>query len=730
MRIQFLILSLLWTLISSAQSYTFQGTVGDPENHEPLVGATVVIPNTTVGVVTNPDGEFSFEYSKPEATVIAKFVGYEPDTVQLSAGEFQHIRLSAGQELEEVVVKGDIAFIDEANPIQTEVITEKELLKAPCCNLSESFETNASVDVSFTDAVTGTRQINMLGLSGRYVQINRENIPQIRGLVSRYGLSFIPGTWIQAIDVGKGAGTVVNGYESMTGQINLEFKKPEISERLYLNTYINSFGRLEQNANVTADLGEKWSTALLVHADYFGNELDGNDDGFMDLPKSRQFNVLNRYKFRNERVATQLGFHFLTDDKAGGQLGFGFDDDASTSTQYGYESQTRHFEFFGKTGLLFPHKPNKGFGFIYSARFTDVDQQYGRRPYEGTEKSVYLNGIYQNIIGNTLHQYKAGISYLYDDYDEAWTDSTFARTEHVPGLFYEYSYLPTDDFSLVLGTRVDFHNLYGEFFSPRLHTRYQAAENTTLRFSVGKGYRVPNVMAEYGQFMVSSRQLNVRSELQPERSWNTGASVVQSFPVGNKDLKFTADYYYTRFENQVVMDLDQNPSQLMLYNLDGKSFAHSLQLEGSYPLTDRLKAKAAYKYYDVRTTMDGGRRQLPFISKHRGFLNIGYATRFDIWQVDATLQWYGPKRIPDTSDKPTALRARDQSPDFFRLNAQISKKYRWGTIYIGGENLLNFTQPVPVIDAESPFGPDFDASINWGPVPGRMVFVGYRFKME
>ena len=435
---------------------TVKGKVVD-ETDEPLIGATVFEAGTTNGTTSTASGNFSLTVPNTRSSIVISFVGYENDTLAVSS-TFVKVKLMPSQEfLDEVVVKAETSFYDELDPIQNQVILESELLKAACCNLSESFETNASVDVSFSDAVSGSKQIRMLGLDGKYVQINRENIPHIRGLTSRYGLGYVPGTWIQSIDVGKGAGSVVNGFESMSGQINLELKKPEHSETVYLNGYGNAFGRAELNFNTAFDLNEKWSSALLLHTDYFDNEIDRNDDGFLDLPKSRQINLINRYKFQGEKLVSQIGVNFLADQKAGGQAGFEFGDHASTSTQYGFSNITRKVEIFGKTGLLFPKRPYKGWGFIYSGSIQDIEAHFGRNGYEGEQQTLYGNVIHQNIIGNSFHQYKTGVSILYDRYQEVYADSAFSRTEQVPGAYFEYSWLPNDNITLVAGARGDFH---------------------------------------------------------------------------------------------------------------------------------------------------------------------------------------------------------------------------------------------------------------------------------
>jgi hypothetical protein len=700
------------------------------EDREPLIGATIQVFNTLKGATTNEEGRFALQLAPDEEYIVVSFVGFISDTIRARSNSVLTIQLKEDSEaLDAVVVESGTTFIDPFEPIHKEVIVEKELLKAACCNLSESFETNASVDVSFTDAVSGTKMIRMLGLDGRYVQINRENIPLVRGLSSRYGVNFVPGTWLQSIDVGKGSGSVVNGYESMIGQLNLEFKKPENSEKLYLNGYVNSFGRTELNANFRQQLNDRWSTGVMVHGDYLASSIDRNDDQFLDLPRSRQLNVMNRYKYEGDRWISQLGIHAMRDEKAGGQTAFNFGDNLGSST-YGFVNNTTRLELFGKTGLLFPEKPYKGWGFIYSASYLEMDGGFGVNPYEGQQTTLYTNVINQNIIGNSFHQYKTGFSFMADLFDERYIDSTFQRNELVPGGFFEYSYLPSDRFSLVAGIRMDAHNLYGLYVTPRLHTRYQIRDGLTMRVAIGRGYRTPNVIAENTQALISSRMLRVMDALEPEVSWNTGGTLTAELPVGSRKLNLTGEYFYTWFENQMIIDLDQNPSEVNVYNLTGDSYAHSFQLEAQYNLTEALGIKTAYKYYDVRTTLNGQLMQVPMVSRDRYFLNMSYATKYEKWKIDGTMQWYGRKRLPNTNAKPLEFQRDEFSPDFFLVNGQVSRGFRWGNIYLGSENLLDFRQDDPIIDPQNPFGDQFDASMVWGPVAGRMIYMGFRYKLK
>ncbi|MDR7130969.1 outer membrane receptor for ferrienterochelin and colicin [Algoriphagus sp. 4150] len=707
-------------------------------SNEPLIGASIKLLDKPQGTVTDTEGHFLLENVLQADRLIISYLGYEADTLTPVFDQAMVITLQeSGESLEQVTIRARSESVVDEAPFLSILITESELQKAACCNLSESFETNASVDVSYADAVTGTKMIQMMGLDGRYVLISREGIPNIRGLNSRLGLTYVPGTWIQSIDVGKGAGTVINGYESMTGQINVELFKPETMDKWYLNAYLNSFGRLEINANHQIPINEKWSSGVLFHASQMGTEIDGNDDGFMDLPKARQLNFLNRYKYEGDRLMAQIGVNLFMSDNAGGQKGFGFNSDLYTSSMYGYQMDTRKAEVFGKLGMIYPDKPTQSWGFQYSLSYQDFNGGAGRRIYSGIEKTAYGNFIYQNILGSSFHQYKTGASFLYDDFEETFNsnsatglDTAMYRTEKVPGVFFEYNFIPNDQITVVAGARTDFHNLFGTYFTPRVHARWEFVPNWTVRGSVGKGYRTPNALMENSMIWVSSRDIIFNAVLQPEVSWNTGVSLAANLSIKDKPLSLVTDYFYTTFENQLVYDQDVSSSLLVINNLQNGSFARSFQVEASYLLTEKLDIKAAYKHYENLMTTNGILQQVPYQSQDRFFMNLAYATNYDKWKADLTVNWNGPMRLPDTGDSPMEYQLAEKSPDFFMVNAQVSRGFRWGSIYLGGENILNFKQSNPIIDSQNPFGQNFDASMTWGPIAGRVMYTGIRYKIN
>ena len=704
---------------------------------EPLIGATLRWENAKNGTSTDAKGEFSMSKSPQNHELIISSVGYKTDTLMVHTLDFVTIYLKLqNADLQEVVVRSEATTMDRMNPIHTEIITTKALAKAACCNLSESFETNASVSVSYSDAVTGSKQIQLLGLSGNYVQTNVENIPAIRGLNTTFGLNYLPGTWLASIDVGKGAGSVVNGYESMTGAINVELGKPDVSEKLYLNFYGNNQGRAEVNLNSAHKINKKWSVGFLTHASTLQTKLDQNNDGFLDLPLYTQLNGINRWKYQSDKMMASFGVKALYEDRTGGQVNFNPDTKGTYTGFYGFGSKTQRYEFFSKTAKLYQSKPYEGLGLIVNGLYHDNVSFFGFKNYAGTEKSLYTNLIYQNIFGNTNHQYKAGLSYLLDDYNEKYIDSTFKRTESVPGAFVEYTETIPDKLVIVLGGRVDFHNLYGTRFTPRVHLKYDINTDTHLRLSAGKGWRMPNAIAENFGMLVNSRQLSVNEVIRPEESWNFGLSLSKDFFLFGQKGTLVLDAYRTDFQNQLIVDME-NSELVRFYNLKGRSFSNSFQAEVNYSPVKRMDVKLAYRIFDVQNdvkTPTGELTLLPkqFVNRDRLLLNLAYATKFDKLKFDFTWQWNGPRRIPNTSEghvhsltSPSVF-----APAFSNINAQITKAFYKFDAYIGGENLNNFTQKDPIIGARDPFGKNFDASMVWGPVIGRMIYVGLRFKIK
>lgn len=746
--IGFLAIVLTCPLSSSAQK--IMGLVVEKDSKgkdQPLAGANVYWLGTTQGATTRDNGVFLIDRLAGNDQLVISFVGYRTDTIQIADQTTIKVELRPDLVLQEVVVEGwkPSTVANLSSGINVIEMNEKELFKAACCNLSESFETNPSVDVAFTDAITGTRQIQMLGLSGPNTMISLENMPGVRGLASSQGIQFIPGTWINSIQVTKGVGSVVNGYESIAGQINVELKKPQESDKIFVNGYVNQSGRTETNLIYTAQAGKKWGTTFLVHGSARPMEVDQNNDSFLDFPKGTQLNFVNRWVYNSGNGwLGQIAFKYLTDAKQGGQTGYAPEKDKFTTNRYGLEINTDRYELVGKLGYQFSGKPYKSFGIQLNSVQHQHRSYYGFNIHNANEQSMYANFIYQSIIGSTFHKFKTGFSFLYDSYQEtlgransSLPASDFGRTEYVPGAFVEYSYDDLKKFSVIAGLRIDRHNLFGTFVIPRIHAKYNLTETTVLRASMGRGIRVANIIAENSGFLASSRQL-ILSNLQtnqaygfrPDDAWNYGFNFLQEFTIDYRPGSFSLDYFFTDFKNQVVVDMDRSPQQINFYGLTGKSFSHSIQAQVDYQLMRRFDVRLAYRWLDVETDYFDGRLQRPMVPRDRAFINLAYKTKNN-WTFDYTVQRIGEQRMPSTAGNPIIHQLKPFTDPYILMNAQVTKDFgaKWSA-YLGVENLGDFRLDDPIVAAGEPFSPHFDSSMVWGPVFGQMWYAGFRYRVK
>jgi outer membrane receptor for ferrienterochelin and colicins len=701
----------------------------------PLIGANLLWEGTALGATTDFEGNFKLENTRENHQLVVSYVGYETDTIHAphKLGSEVDIILSHANNLDvvEIVHRKKTTEISMVDPIKVHKIGEDELMKAACCNLAESFETNPSVDVSFTDAVTGTRKIEMLGLAGKYVQITRESMPNIRGLAAIQGFTYTPGPWIEGIQMNMGTGSVVNGYESMTGQINVELKKPEKMDPLFINLFANIEGRLEANVTSSIKVTDKLSTAILLHGNTINKESDHNGDGFLDMPTGNQLIAVNRWKFVGDNgMMGQLGVKATIVDKTSGQ--------PNTDIVENWQAMqnTQRMEAWMKVGKIFPDRPYASLGFQLQGVYHDQQYTFGARPYNALQQSLYANLIYQSILGSSNHQFRTGLSFNLDKIEENISDVDYLRNEYVPGAYFEYTFKPDDKLSLVGGLRGDYHSDYGLFATPRLNLKYAFTDRTVARIAAGRGLRTANIFAENIGFFASARDYEIRANgsenpygLDPEVGWNFGLNLTQQFQIGSAEAVFAFDVYHTTFENQIVVDLE-TPGQIAFYNLDGRSYSNSLQAQLDITPFERFDIRLAYRFNDVKVDYDAGLLQKPLSSKHRAFINFAYATE-NGWKFDLTTNWQGQKRIPDTSGNPEPYQMEGYSPDFYLLNAQITKV--WNEVfdlYVGGENLSNFKQDNPIIAADNPFGDFFDSSLIWGPVIGRKLYVGLRYRLK
>lgn len=726
------------TLVLSAQT-KLQGTVVD-ESGAPLLGANVVWVGSSIGGTTNEDGQFSIDRNPKESRLAISYVGYITDTLTVhNPDNHLSIQLGSNTKLGEVIVRGHGTgtLLSRIETLNVQKIGVAEFHRAACCNLSEAFETNASVDVNYSDAATGAKTIRMLGLSNHYVQMLTENTPNFRGIASLYGMDWIPGPWMESIQISKGAASVKNGYESVTGQINVEYKKPQNADPMTLNLFAMDNGRMEGNFDGNLKLNDHLSSALLAHYSNDKFNHDANDDGFLDRPRLEQVNLLNRWLYSKGRYHSETGLKYIYETRNSGQP------EGHITNQhddlYTINMRTHRGEFFTKNGLILDADKDQSVALILSGSMHDFDSNYGINRYDARQSNLYASLMFETAWGNDhRHQLSTGLSFVGDFLDQTvlipGTTSTLPakRTEFTPGVYGQYTYKPISTLTLMAGLRVDNHSDYGLFVTPRANVKWDATEWLQLRATAGKGYRSVNVWAENNNLLASSRvkNLSIADDLKMESAWNYGVSATAHIPLAGKELTVALDYYRTDFENQVIVDNETAANAISFYNLDGRSYANSMQLEVAYPLFRGFDLRAAYRLNDTQVTYNGILKEKAQQSRHKGLVTASYKTSNPVsfWQFDYTLQINGGGRLPSPDVAAPLWDERFKS--FTITNIQISKFFRNWSIYLGAENLFNFSQENPIIDAAHPYGDRFDATLVYGPVHGRSIYGGIRWNLS
>ncbi len=616
-------------------------------------------------------------------------------------------------------------------------IGQKEMFRAACCNLGESFVTNPSVDVSYSDAATGAKQIKLLGLSGTYVQMLTENMPNFRGVAMPYALGYVPGTWMKSIQVSKGSSSVKNGYESITGQINIEYLKPEDPQTVNINLFGDTKTRFEANVDGNIKVSDKLSTVLMGHFENTFEEHDENNDGFYDKPKARQYNLMNRWLWKGEHYIFHGGASMLHEKRQGGQMEM--DSHQMAHGRYDIDIETDRYEAYMKHAFVFDHEHGSNIALFTSASMQELSSTFGHKDYYVNEKNLYASLVFETHF-NEQHSLSAGLSLNHDYLGQSLAYNATAshatplpvignEKETVPGAYAQYTLDLSRKLTFMAGLRIDHSNLYGTFWTPRFHLKYAPSSLLSVRLSAGKGYRTVHALAENNFLLASGRLLNI-GNLRQEEAWNYGASAALLIPIGDKTLKVNAEYYYTRFSNQTVIDYDSDPTAITIDNLDGKSYSHTAQIDATYPLFSGFTLTAAYRINDVKCSYGGQLREKPLTSKYKGLLTASYKTPLEKWQFDVTLQLNGGGRMPNpyiTANGTPSWDSRFKA--YEQLSAQITREFRHFSVYVGGENLTGFTQKHPIIGADNPWSITFEPTLVWGPVHGRVLYAGTRIRL-
>ena len=755
-----------------------RGEVRDAEGR-PLAGASVYWAGTTVGTSADGGGAFRLHRVKGRELLVASFLGYVNDTLRVDAATQQAAfgLRAEGVELEGVVVEAAQSgnFVKRDGIVKGEMISFAGLCKMACCNLAESFENSASVTVGYSDAISGARQIKMLGLAGTYTQILDENRPVMRGLSAPYGLSYTPGMWLNSIQVSKGVASVTAGHDAITGQINLEHRKPTDEERLFVNLYLDDELRPEANISTAFPVSRdgRLTSVLLLHgsADTDVRKMDHNGDGFRDLPRSAQFNVANKWLYAADNgMQIRWGWKYVEESRLGGMLDYrntrsmreamarewDWERTGGTMPLYGSYIRNRNANGYFKLGMPVgasvydaDAQDEKRSNLALVADFDHFDEEayFGLNDYAGRQNSVSVQAMYNHYFTyrSSLNVgVQARLDYIRESLlnrtpwidGRARADYDWDRNEEEVGAYAEYTYAVRDRFSVVAGLRGDYNAFYDRFFlTPRGHVKWNITPSTTLRASAGLGYRSTPVLTDTIGMLATGRAIVV-PELgdldRLEQALTVGGSLTQTFGLvepGDATLSF--DYFRTQFFHAVVVDQEYDPETIRVYGSSGPSWTDTYQIDFSWSPVERLDLFATFRYTDSEMTIrrsDGRPVQVerPLVSRYKTLLNIQYATKFRRWVFDATAQLNGPARIPTQTGDLADSRHSPRYPMFY---AQVSRKVGRFDIYVGCENIADYRQEDPILNWENPYDYRFNSMNVWGPLMGRKFYAGLRFNL-
>ena len=765
--------------VASAQKLT--GKVVDATTQQALIGASLYWKNTTAGASTSATGEFTIKRVHGFETLVVNYLGYDTRELELSDKDVHEIVI----ELQPSAVGIDAVVIESAqrgNYAKTTGITRDEqisfagLCKMACCSLAESFENSASVTVGYSDAISGARQIKMLGLAGTYTQILDENRPIMQGAGAAYGLSYTPGMWLNSIQVSKGVASVTAGHEAITGQINLEHRKPTDDERLFLNLYFDSELRPEINISSAIPLtkDKSLSTVIMAHGSMHPTAHDANGDNFVDMPKSHQINVANKWLWQTENgVQLRWGWKYLQENRLGGSHDYKKDmyedmvaNPLQNPTLYGSNIFNRNINAYAKLGLpvgperTFTGDPNdavqNNFAMILDYDNYLTDSYFGINTVDVLEHTARFNATYAHYfsqrsslnVGASAYMRRMNNDYIQqrigsDNLPTRSWDFVGQATLLEPGVFAEYTYQIEDKFSLVVGLRGDYSMVRGEYYydakdkflvTPRSHIRWAITPRTTLRASAGMGYRRQNLVTDNIWMMTTSRNIDTSGlNDDMEAAATFGGSLSQTFPLANDDqATISFDYFRTQFFNTMVFDQETADNAILIYNSNGKSFTDNYQVDFNWTPFKGFDLFATFRYTNAKMTLEQGGEQVlverPLTSRYKGLINIQYAVRR--WVFDVTAQLNGPMRLPELDGNLVkAVEKPELSPVYPMFFAQVSYKVSNLTIYAGCENIANYKQMTPIVGTDAPYMPGFNSSMVWGPLTGIKGYVGIRLNI-
>lgn len=735
---------MLLALNSGIYSQDIRGTVKGKSGSgtETLTGATIRALGSKNGAVSDENGNFNLKLNPSESKIIlVSYFGFKTDTTDITGREYVEIILENDFSTSEIKVSDSKHTFIENVGAKTEILTGTEFRKAACCDLTGCFGNNSSIDIAVTDIITDSRELKVLGLEGKYTQILIDNQPIVTGVKTKYELSSISGTLINSIKISKGTNSVIQGYESIGGLVNVLLMDYENSDNVLINGFVNHGMEKQFNANYAGSLNSL-NSFFSFHTVQKSNRIDKNGDGFLDNPLTTRYMLFNKFDIGEnngkDKYFGNIGIRYWNEERIGGQLDFEKNNEGSDKI-YGQTVKINSGEIYSRSILkLSEHNELK---FLINGSLYSAKSYYGITKYDAYQQNFYLNAIYDMEFSHDLNL-KIGAGYKFQNTEEeiAFTGQTqktyagsYGKQESIPGIFTELSIITLNEkLNIIPGIRADFHNEHGTVLTPRLLLKYMPFPATTLRLTAGTGFRTVYVFNEYSNALASSRNIIFpgNNSLEPEKVINYGIDLLQLYDFGDITGNINIDYFRTNFTNKVTADYDSDPNLLIFSNLNSNSYSDAFQAELNINIKKIIDLKLSYKYLYSEYELNGIEYEEPFESKNKILGSVTFTAPEELFIFNTNIQWYGKQRLPSTQKNPLEFKRPVESDSYFIINAQLTKKIGMLELYVGAENLLDYVQPNPIIDPQNPFGKYFDTSFIWGPVKGREFYAGFRFYVK
>ncbi len=716
---------------------TLRGQVVDAATGEALPLARLRVLPEDIRAETDASGHFYLDtlVPHPDSRLVVQYMGFLSDTLAVQWDSFQTIKLQADKQLEEVVITGTMRAVSrKESPIPVEVYRSAYFKTNPTPSLLEATGMINGVRPQVNCNVCNTGDIHINGMEGPYTLVLIDGMPIVSALSTVYGLSGIPNSMVQQLEVVKGPAAALYGSEAMGGIINVITKSPQQAPRLSVELMGTSWQEFNADLGAKASLGKRVQTLLGIHSFWYNQPFDKNKDGFTDLALQKRVSVFNKWAMQrpHQRVAT-LGLRYVYEDRWGGQT----DWDKrwrGTDSIYGEHVLTRRWELIGQYQL--PAKEHVMLQYSFNHHLQD--SWYGTSPY-AAQQTVAFAQLYWNR-NIQQHELLAGATYRYTYYDDNTPATVTARGNNpqhtpLPGLFVQDEWTLNARNKLLAGYRFDYDRHHGGIHSPRLAYKWQPHRQHSLRASVGTGFRVVNIFTEDHAALTGARTVVIKEALAPERSYNTNLNYAAQFVRGAQFINLDATLFYSYFTNKIIADYDTDPNIIYYGNLNGHSTSRGVSLNASWHSTLPLQVSTGITFMEVFRKEGRQREQLLFAPQWSGNVMVGY-TLPGHFRFDLTAQWNGPMRLPL---QPNDYRP-EYSPWFCLANLQVTKTWNERLELFGGiKNLLNFVPKEVYMRPWDPFdkytdqnNPEnftFDTSYNYAPQQGIRGFLGIRYQL-